>query len=324
MIVVLQARRSRRASRCRPRPRHAGDGLLARYPELAGVGDPDRPGIVHRLDRDTSGLMVVARSEPAYDALVRPSPVREINARYDALVWGDPENPRGVVDAPIGRSTSGGPAWRSATRARRARTVYEVRSGRRGPRWRGCCLPPGDRPRALRSASTSGDPGTRWWGRRLRRPAGGIDLDRPFLHAEWSRSRTPVTGEPARVRWALPPDSAGASNASGLRVRTTTFTRTLALAWAALGPTLRRVRAAPGSGAPVGGSRRRRRPPCPLRRRRPPAYRPRSRGSGEHLRARVLRGRSLGCSRRSQARSVRLMASLARRVGRRAPSLRTA
>ena len=60
-------------------------GLLQRYPEIATVGDPMRPGIVHRLDRDTSGLMVVARTSRAYDALTAALAARQIDRRYRAL-----------------------------------------------------------------------------------------------------------------------------------------------------------------------------------------------------------------------------------------------
>jgi 23S rRNA pseudouridine1911/1915/1917 synthase len=69
----------------------------------AGGDDPDRPGIVHRLDRDTSGLLVVARSEAAFAALAQAIRRREIERRYLALVRGHPRSRTGRVDAPIGR-----------------------------------------------------------------------------------------------------------------------------------------------------------------------------------------------------------------------------
>ena len=98
-------------------------GLLARYPEIATVGDPFRPGIVHRLDRDTSGLMVVARSDRAYDTLVEQLSARAVERRYLALAWGYLETPRGMIDAPIGRS--------EARRTRMA--VRDEGRGRRAP-----------------------------------------------------------------------------------------------------------------------------------------------------------------------------------------------
>ncbi len=67
-------------------------GLLARYPELVGVGgDPERPGIVHRLDKGTSGLLLVARTPEAYEALVGALSARAVHRRYRALVWGTVE-----------------------------------------------------------------------------------------------------------------------------------------------------------------------------------------------------------------------------------------
>jgi 23S rRNA pseudouridine1911/1915/1917 synthase len=79
------------------------NGLLARYPEIASVGQHGRPGIVHRLDVGTSGLLVVARTEAAYHHLVAALSNRDVGRRYRTLVWGHPANPTGVIDAPIGR-----------------------------------------------------------------------------------------------------------------------------------------------------------------------------------------------------------------------------
>jgi len=87
-----------------PAPGHARGtlvhGLLAR--EIGG-GDAERPGIVHRLDRDTSGLMVVARSEDAYKRLQSMVRRRELERHYLALVVGRPRSRRGRIEAPIGR-----------------------------------------------------------------------------------------------------------------------------------------------------------------------------------------------------------------------------
>ena len=77
--------------------------LLHRYPEIAAVGGAGRPGIVHRLDKDTSGLMVVARSPRAYLALVEALQSRTVKRTYAALVWGDPRSDSGAIDAPLGR-----------------------------------------------------------------------------------------------------------------------------------------------------------------------------------------------------------------------------
>jgi 23S rRNA pseudouridine1911/1915/1917 synthase len=77
--------------------------LLHRYPEIADVGGPGRPGIVHRLDKDTSGLMVVARSARAYRALVEDLRTHTVRRTYGALVWGEPREPGGSLASRIGR-----------------------------------------------------------------------------------------------------------------------------------------------------------------------------------------------------------------------------
>jgi 23S rRNA pseudouridine1911/1915/1917 synthase len=101
-------------------------GLLARYPEIAGVGDPMRPGIVHRLDKGTSGLMLVARSADAYVDLVAQLKARTVERRYLALVAGEVAEGRGVIDAPVGRSTRHPTRMSVTSRGRPARTRYEV------------------------------------------------------------------------------------------------------------------------------------------------------------------------------------------------------
>jgi 23S rRNA pseudouridine1911/1915/1917 synthase len=102
------------------------NGLLARYPEIAGVGDPARPGIVHRLDKDTSGLLLVARSPAAYEGLVDALARRAIDRAYLALVWGALEAPTGLIDAAIGRSSRRRTKMAVSTEGREARTGYEV------------------------------------------------------------------------------------------------------------------------------------------------------------------------------------------------------
>lgn len=77
--------------------------LLGRYPEIAGVGGPGRPGIVHRLDLDTTGVVVVARSERAYRHLSGAFAERDVDKLYLAVCYGVPEPERGVFDRPIGR-----------------------------------------------------------------------------------------------------------------------------------------------------------------------------------------------------------------------------
>ena len=106
-------------------------GLLARYPELRqlaelGLSEADRPGIVHRLDKGTSGLLVVARTPEGLESLAGQMTRREVTRRYLALVRGRVTEERGIVDAPIGRSTRNPTQMAIRSDGRSARTHYEV------------------------------------------------------------------------------------------------------------------------------------------------------------------------------------------------------
>ncbi|HWD54391.1 MAG TPA: RluA family pseudouridine synthase [Acidimicrobiales bacterium] len=106
-------------------------GLLAAFPDLvelvaAGVCGADRPGIVHRLDKGTSGLIAVARTADAYRSLVEQLATRTMERRYLALVAGLVDDDRGEVDAPIGRSTRTPTKMAVTVRGKPARTSYQV------------------------------------------------------------------------------------------------------------------------------------------------------------------------------------------------------
>jgi 23S rRNA pseudouridine1911/1915/1917 synthase len=183
------------------------NGLLARFPELAAVGDPARPGIVHRLDAGTSGLLVVARTPPAYASLTAQLGERSVERAYDTLVAGRVENDEGVVDAPIGRSTR--EPTRMAVRAdgRAARTRYLVVSRWTEPQAVSrleCRLETGRTHQIRVHLAAIGHPvvgDVRYGGGRSALP-----LDRPFLHAARLRFRHPGTGEPVAFASSLPPD----------------------------------------------------------------------------------------------------------------------
>ncbi len=81
------------------------NALLHHAPGIATVGGEGRPGIVHRLDRDTSGLLVVAKTEDAYLSLVEALRLRTVRRTYLAIVWGDPGPSEGIIDLPIGRDS---------------------------------------------------------------------------------------------------------------------------------------------------------------------------------------------------------------------------
>lgn len=101
-------------------------GLLHRYPELEGVGAEDRWGLVHRLDKDTSGAMLVARTSEAFDLLTAELRRRQIVRTYTTLVEGKMGAPTGTIEAPIGRDPTR-PTRRAVTHGgKHARTHYEV------------------------------------------------------------------------------------------------------------------------------------------------------------------------------------------------------
>jgi len=184
-------------------------GLLARYPEIRTVGQADRPGIVHRLDKGTSGLLLVARSQPAYEALVAMLSARRVDRRYRALVWGEPDAPTGLVDAPIGRSTRDRTRMAVTVRGREARTGYEVVRAYHEPvdvtelRLR---LETGRTHQIRVHLTAIGHPvvgDARYGGARQSLP-----LDRPFLHAEAVALDHPVTGAPLAFTSPLPADLA--------------------------------------------------------------------------------------------------------------------
>ncbi len=102
------------------------NALLARYPDMR-VGAEVRPGIVHRLDQDTSGLLVVARHEQALRALTAQQQAHEMHKAYLAVVEGPMKELEGVIDAPIGRHPRDRQRQAVVTNGRAARTHYRVR-----------------------------------------------------------------------------------------------------------------------------------------------------------------------------------------------------
>jgi 23S rRNA pseudouridine1911/1915/1917 synthase len=107
-------------------------GLLAAGHSIATSGAAERQGVVHRLDANTTGLMVVAKSESAYSALKRAFREREVDKRYHALVQGHPDPLHGTVDAPIGRHPSGDGRWAVVSGGRPSVTHYDTVEAFRG------------------------------------------------------------------------------------------------------------------------------------------------------------------------------------------------
>ncbi len=91
------------------------DWILEKYPNIAGVGekmgDIERPGIVHRLDEDTSGALIIAKTQEAFEHLKAQFQDRRTQKEYHAFVWGHFKEPAGVVDEPIGRNANDFRRW---------------------------------------------------------------------------------------------------------------------------------------------------------------------------------------------------------------------
>jgi 23S rRNA pseudouridine1911/1915/1917 synthase len=185
------------------------NGLLHRFPDVAAVGEPGRPGIVHRLDAGSSGLLVVARSEPAAASLIGQFAARTAGRRYDAVVWGHPEAAHGIVDAPIGRDPADPVRMAVVVDGRPARTEYEVTDRFGVPAelarlW--CRLHTGRTHQIRVHLAAIGHPlvaDTTYGAGRTT-----LGLDRPFLHAAELAFDHPETGERLTFTSPLPPDLA--------------------------------------------------------------------------------------------------------------------
>ena len=167
---------------------------------ISGGEDPARPGIVHRLDRDTSGLMVVAKGEPAYSALVAELSARRMKREYRALVVGEGLPATGTVDSPVGRDPTN-PTLMAAGVGRPAVTRFEVLREAAGHAMLLIRLETGRTHQIRVHLSAIGHPvyadplyGTPVPGRRL------------WLHAERLAFEHPVTGKPLEFESPIPED----------------------------------------------------------------------------------------------------------------------
>jgi len=104
------------------------DILLEKYPEIAKIGeDPIRPGMMHRLDREVSGLMVIAKTQAAFDHLKSQFKQRKVKKEYTALVYGQPAKPEGEIEFAIDRSVKGFKmAAKPSNEGKKAITKFEV------------------------------------------------------------------------------------------------------------------------------------------------------------------------------------------------------
>jgi len=192
-----------------PAPGHTSGtlvhALLAHCPEIALVGESGRPGIVHRLDKDTSGLIIVAKNEAARGALARQLKEREVEKTYVALVEGRLKEREGVIDAPIGRHQAQRKKMAVVHGGREARTRYRLLR-EIGGRSLVEVSPETGRTHQIRvHFAAIGHPvtGDRVYGRGR---AAAPWLPRQFLHAQRLAFRHPRTGERLELEAELPDD----------------------------------------------------------------------------------------------------------------------
>jgi 23S rRNA pseudouridine1911/1915/1917 synthase len=191
-------------------------GTLSQALAARGAGggeDPSRAGIVHRLDRDTSGLLVVARSEAVHRALKEQLAQRELRREYLALVEGTPQARTGTIEAQIGRDRRDRLLMSIDTDAgREARTHFEIERLLAEAALLRVVLDTGRTHQIRVHLAAIGLPvaGDRQYGR-----AGAFGLQRQFLHASRLAFAHPVTGEPVDVISELPTDLRDALQRAG-------------------------------------------------------------------------------------------------------------
>lgn len=172
--------------------------------QLGGGDDPERPGIVHRLDRDTSGLLVVARTRAAHGDLAEQVRSRQVERNYTALVEGHLDSRTGTIDAPLGRDHRSPERVTVGGRApREARTHFEVRELVGEDTLASVRLETGRTHQIRVHFEAIGHPvcGDKTYGKAERH-----GLSRQFLHASGLRFRHPGTGKTVEFDSELPLD----------------------------------------------------------------------------------------------------------------------
>ncbi len=196
-----------------PAPSHTGPTLVDELGEILGGGeDPERPGIVHRLDKGTSGLLVVARDDELHAALQEAVRRREVERVYLALAGGRLASRTGTIDAPIGRAARQRHRMAvSGAAAREARTHFEVLEQLPRETYLEARLETGRTHQIRAHFAAIGHPLT---GDTTYGGAERYGLRRQFLHAHRLAFSHPRTGEPLEFVSPLPGDLAAALEAA--------------------------------------------------------------------------------------------------------------
>jgi len=196
-----------------PAPSHSGPTLVSELGEiLAGGEDPERPGIVHRLDKGTSGLLVVARGEEAHAALQAQVQAREVERTYLALAGGRISSRTGTIDAPIGRAARQRHRMAvSGAASRQARTHFTVLELLALESYLEARLETGRTHQIRAHFAAIGHPLT---GDTTYGGARRYNLQRQFLHAHRLAFDHPFSGEQLEFESSLPDDLAAALQAA--------------------------------------------------------------------------------------------------------------
>jgi len=188
-----------------PAPSHSGPTLVSKLGDLLGGGEEaERPGIVHRLDKDTSGLLVVARSDEAHAALQGQVQRREVERIYLALAQGRISSRTGTIDAPIGRASRQRHRMAvSGAASRQARTHFEVLELLPAETYLEARLETGRTHQIRAHFAAIGHPlvGDPTYGGEEK-----YGLARQFLHAHRLAFTHPLSGEPLSFTSPLPAD----------------------------------------------------------------------------------------------------------------------
>ena len=196
-----------------PAPSHSGPTLVSELGEILGGGeDPERPGIVHRLDKGTSGLLVVARGDEAHAALQAQVQAREVERIYLALAGGKLGSRTGTIDAPIGRAARQRHRMAvSGAASRQARTHFTVLELLPLESYLEARLETGRTHQIRAHFAAIGHPLT---GDTTYGGARRYDLRRQFLHAHRLAFDHPFSGERLDYSSGLPDDLAAALEAA--------------------------------------------------------------------------------------------------------------